>query len=258
MNLLNRKVTDFHLITSATRKKPRTFTELLHITRLPRKTLSLRLKELCGNGDLVKKEGVYMLNGSSQSASEGGRSVERISRLFHDRRMRTSLMLTALLISFSVSGYVFAMFFQSLPREPEPIGNFTAIVKVGYVSDVYGWQVGLRFNSTNLKVVSARPGDFLGNPEPSISLSDKVEKIGDTLFYSSLKSNILVLCQTLERDSLGVSGSGTLAVVEFEYYHSREEPQLIFDELPCNTMLLKMDTSEIPLNENTIIIQILP
>ena len=53
INLKNRKKVDIDLIERAV-KKPRSFTELLRITNFPRKTLALRLKDLCSHGLLLK------------------------------------------------------------------------------------------------------------------------------------------------------------------------------------------------------------
>jgi PKD repeat protein len=63
INLENRKEVDFEKIMHALSKSPKTFTELLAITSLPRKTLSLRLKDLCSSGSIVK-DGGYHLNSS--------------------------------------------------------------------------------------------------------------------------------------------------------------------------------------------------
>jgi PKD repeat protein len=67
IGLENRKQVDFEKIMHALGKSPRTFTELLTMTSLPRKTLSLRLKELCVSGSIVK-DGGYHLNPSIVSA----------------------------------------------------------------------------------------------------------------------------------------------------------------------------------------------
>ncbi|MDH7477383.1 MAG: PKD domain-containing protein [Candidatus Bathyarchaeota archaeon] len=64
INLENRKNVDYDRILYAIQKKPKTFTELLKLTGLPRKTLSLRLRDLCCSGIIVKDNG-YRLNGNS-------------------------------------------------------------------------------------------------------------------------------------------------------------------------------------------------
>jgi PKD repeat protein len=68
IGLENRKEVDFQKIIDALGRSPRTFTELLTITNLPRKTLSLRLKELSASGSITK-DGGYHLNPSIVSAS---------------------------------------------------------------------------------------------------------------------------------------------------------------------------------------------
>ena len=65
INLENRKEVDFEKITSALNGSTKTFTELLEVTNLPRKTLSLRLKDLCAAGTVVK-DGGYHLGASFQ------------------------------------------------------------------------------------------------------------------------------------------------------------------------------------------------
>ena len=70
IDLENRRKIDFSLILNALRKNPKTFTDLLHLTGLPRKTLSMRLKDLCNSKVIDKYEyGRYRLNGDSGSAA---------------------------------------------------------------------------------------------------------------------------------------------------------------------------------------------
>ena len=110
INLENRKEIDLDMIRNAARRQPKTFTELLHITKLPRKTLSLRLKELCQSGMLIKNEGVYKLNGVSEYGNARTAMSNGLSRVLNDKRMRTGLMLIAFLLCSSATGYVLAMF----------------------------------------------------------------------------------------------------------------------------------------------------
>ncbi|MEM2103049.1 MAG: PKD domain-containing protein, partial [Candidatus Bathyarchaeia archaeon] len=63
INLENRKEVDYDKILCALNKSPKTFSELLMITDLPRKTLSIRLKDLCSAGTIVK-DGGYRLSAS--------------------------------------------------------------------------------------------------------------------------------------------------------------------------------------------------
>ncbi|MGQ9566079.1 MAG: PKD domain-containing protein [Candidatus Bathyarchaeales archaeon] len=63
ISLENRKEIDYDKILCALNRSPRTFSELLTMTNLPRKTLSIRLKDLCSAGTIVK-DGGYRLSAS--------------------------------------------------------------------------------------------------------------------------------------------------------------------------------------------------
>ena len=249
INLENRKEIDFSLITNATKKKSRTFTELLHVTKLPRKTLSFRLKELCAAGVIVKKEGVYEANGVSQFADEAGKPVEKFSKMFHDRRLKTGLMFIALLISFSVSGYVLAMFF--IPQESEPhqepviIGEFKVSLNINNVRALYTWQVVITFNPTELKVMKTISGDFFDVEYPFfVNATD----IGE---------GILLLGGTLSGDAQGKSGSGRLATIVFGYFTSEcGKPRLVQTVRCYETFLLDSHGSIIPINDSTLTLNI--
>jgi PKD repeat protein len=64
INLENRKEVDYEKILTALNSSPRTFSQLLEITDLPRKTLSIRLKNLCDGGTIIK-DGGYRLSASA-------------------------------------------------------------------------------------------------------------------------------------------------------------------------------------------------
>jgi len=229
INLANRRETDFNLITDAAKKKPRTFTELLHITRLPRKTLSLRLKELCVNGDLLKREGAYESNGVSQFSSKGRKSIQKFPRMFHDRRVRTGVVFIALLLSFSASGYVLAMMFTSPPSisptsQPSYIGTFEMDLKIYNTADLFAWQAMIHFNQSELVFVEAVEGNFL-NPNAlygTIFLFVDDTDPGELLVYGSLKG----------MDALGVSGTGTVATITFGYKsEAYVEPKIVYGDV---------------------------
>lgn len=258
VNLENRKETDFSIILKSLESRARSFTELLKITGLPRKTLNIRLKELCGM-EAVTKNKLYYLNGACPNKQWQTKILERNSILSNKKKLLAFLVI--LCIGLPAAGNVLAMFFSPPPLEPEPLplGNFVVIVNVAEVTDVYGWQIGLRFDIANLKVVSAAAGNFFGIPAQSTSLSENVENTEDTLFYRNISNDTLVLGQTLKGDHPTVSGSGSLAIVTFEYYSATyENPQLVFNKPKCQTMLLRADASEIPINQDTITLQFVP
>jgi len=212
INLENRKKIDFNLIKRATRKEPRTFTELLHITKLSRKTLSLRLKELCEKVTLVKDAGKYRLNGGSEFENTNGNLAKGFSKAFRDRRIKTGLMLVALLICYSTSGYVLARFFASPPQptkiNPGPVilGKFAMALDVSNVNDLYAWQAVITFNSSELKVIETTPGGFLDGEYPFF------------VNATDVNDGVLLLGCTLYGDVPGIDGSGRLAELVFGYF----------------------------------------
>jgi hypothetical protein len=236
INLENRKETDFDLIKNVTKKEPRTFTELLHLTRLSRKTLSLRLKELCGSGILVKNDGTYCLNGGIPSDNDGGSIMRSFTKFVHDKRVRTGLMLTALLILSSTSGYVLATFIipKETHHEPVIIGAFTRTLDINNVVDLCAWQVAITFNPSEMRVLEVASGGFLGDDYPFF------------LNETDMCDGLLLLGGFLLGDVLGKSGSGTLATIIFGYYiNEYQEPKIAFNE---KTYMLDSKDSLIPEN----------
>lgn len=221
INLENRRKIDYDLIVEATRKSA-TFTELLHATKLSRKTLSIRLKELCKNGAIVKSNGVYKSKDSSEVESHGRgllRTGTGVSKAFRDRRVRTLVWMLVLVTSFSVSGYVLAMYFTSPPQqvstEPVIIGYSTMAIEISNVNDLYAWEVAISFNATELKVLQVTPGNFVGLEYP--------------FFWNSTDTgeDLLLVGGSLEGDMAGKNGSGILATVVFGYFTSNYKPPLI-------------------------------
>jgi len=229
INLEKRREVDFTLIRHATDRRPRTFTELLRITKLSRKTLNLRLKELCAEGFLMKEEGMYKSNGKFEYGNNGGNLVKSLSRVFDDKRLRTGLLLIALLTSFSVSGYVLANIVAPVTDvrpyvEPVPLGAFTMALDVSNVSDLYGWQVAIVFNATQMKVMAAKAGEFM--------------KVEYPFFESSTIKSPSLFFGTLEGNVAGKSGSGTLATIVFEYYvNNYELPSMVSSMAGFDTWL---------------------
>jgi len=96
--------------------------------------------------------------------------------------------------------------------------SFTININVSSVVDLYGWEFRLRWNSTLLDVASVTEGTFL-------------KQVGDTFFANktdNAKGYVLVDC-TLIGDISGVSGDGTLAVVEFYIENNGETILDLYD-----------------------------
>ena len=238
------------MITNAS-KKPMSFTELLHVTKLCRKTLSLRLAELCTNGALVKKEGRYELNGGSDFKSKSVSPLKKLSRVYCNRRTRTGFMLVMLLLCFSTSGYVLARFFTppthiEVSQEPVIIGSFTAAVEVVNVEDLYAWQVLIAYSPSELRVLEVIPGGFVGSEYPSSNAAD-LTSTGVFMNATDIGDGRLLLGGSLCGNVPGKSGNGTLAIIVFGYFmDTYQEPEIVWMQKPSENRLLNSDGFDIP------------
>jgi hypothetical protein len=247
INLENRKGVDFNLIENATKKGSKTFTELLHITKLSRKTLSLRLKELCEKGVLVKNAGAYGLNGGFNLENACATFATGSSKVIHDKRIRTGLMLMALLLFSSASGYVLAALISRETRqEPTILGDFTMALDVNNVDDLYAWQVAITFNSSEIKVLKITPGGFLGSDFPFF------------LNATDVDDGILLLGGSLQGEVPGKSGSGRLATIVFGYFVNKyREPAIALNGIIVSTLLINSKGSYIPFQDSTLTLYII-
>jgi hypothetical protein len=248
INLENRRETDFDMIKNATDGEAKTFTELLHITNLSRKTLSLRLKEMCQSGILMKSDGIYNLNGGIPS-DKGRRKVSGgFARAFRDKRLRTGLMLAAFILFTCTSSYVLASFI--MPRasyqEPAVLGNFSVALDVNAdVKNIYAWQVAVRFDSSEMKVLQVMSGDFVGSDFPLF-----VNSTDTHAHYSTL-----LLGGTLLGNDQGKDGPGRLATIVFGYFlKDYAKPEMVLDE---KTFFLDSSGSNIPYSDSTLILRII-
>ena len=98
-------------------------------------------------------------------------------------------------------------------------GNFTVFINVSHVSDLYGWQVNLEWNSSMLELANITEGPFL-------------KSRGQTFFsYTPDKNRVAIYC-TLTENISGVSGEGTLAKIEFKVkQHGTCTIQIYYSEL---------------------------
>jgi hypothetical protein len=259
INLEKRKEIDFALIKDAAEKQPRTFTELLRLTNLPRKTLSLRLKELCMKGVLFKNSGFYALNGNHYRENGTKPLMKGLQRTIHNKKIRTCLMLIAFLISFSASGYVLASFmiFREAPKEtfqePPVMGNFTMALDVNNVEDLYGWQVVITFNPNELKVLDVMPGGFLGAmPASNAILNETNFSKGLFCNASDIKEGMLLLGGSLVGQVPGKDGSGRLAIIVFGYFTQEyQKPRIAIEDGGFKTWLISSELSTLPIENST-------
>lgn len=244
INLENRRKIDFGIIKEATEKSPKTFTELLHLTKLSRKTLNLRLKELCMEGVLVKEEGCYRLNGSSHVGGNGEGFMKGLSGVFNNKKIRTGIMLLALLAFSSASGYVLAARFpppKAEPQSPKFLGTLTMNLNIVEVNDLYAWEAVISFDSSKLEVREVLQGDFFAAEPPFFvtagDVYENTQLIGATKFGATQ----------------GNSGSGTLAIIVFGILAGDYELPTLLESHP-KTMLLDSNRSVIPIGVQTLLV----
>jgi hypothetical protein len=107
-----------------------------------------------------------------------------------------------------------------------PVGqNFTISVTVSGVSDLYGWEFQMGWNSTLLDAVNVSEGSFL--------------KAGGSTFFTytvnATAGNMIVDC-TLTGSIPGVSGDGTLATITFYTKSVGECPLNLHDVTLLNSL----------------------
>ncbi|MFP3985503.1 MAG: hypothetical protein ACLFU9_06015 [Candidatus Bathyarchaeia archaeon] len=240
INSMNRKKMDISLIVHAVNKKPRSFTDLLKLTKLPRKTLSNRLKELIGKG-VITKNGLYYLNGDA--------NVKELCSFQKNpfvlsKRTLVALLVLAIMIPSSIHAYAIFQLGTPLPSEPTIKGYFTANLYVYDVQDVYGWQAVILYDSDNTRMIDVLPG-LLETDRP-------------LLFNANFPDMGLILVgNTLVGQASGRSGTGRclLASIVFAYYSEDfDSPVWVPEFMWHKTKLLNsnremsMNMREIPLD----------
>jgi len=231
INLEMRRETDLNLIVKSLRTGPKTFTQLLKITRLPRKTLSLRLKELI-NSEMVTKGAGYRLNGSASSCMSRG---IKLSRVFPYSRKNTMLMLLMLCVGFLLA-QAYARYMVAPPIEPiEPTttpvvtATFDVDIVVHNAANLYSWQVKIVFDPAALIVTNLVEGQFL-EKDGGTTLFVAATKITKCVFSEDTlnttdqftlimndenSADSVLVGGTLIGEALGVSGDDVLATITF-------------------------------------------
>ena len=235
INLESRKEADIDLILRTLKSEPRSFTELLKATHLPRKTLCIRLKELI-NSQAVVKDGGYRLNGSSE--------VWKKMNLNKPRLIRGNQ--NAIILATLVGFLVIALF--AVPFASTHINYFTVKIKVYGAVDLYGWQTEVVFDPNLLVVLNVQSGEFLSRNALTVNASSYddpnfdsiLNYVGNYIFVFNTRlgrPNVygrLLMGGTFFGNAQGVSGDGVLATVTFGI---RKEAGTLSPYL-ANTMLL--------------------
>jgi len=229
INLEMRKETDLNIILESLQTGPKTFTQLLKTTRLPRKTLSLRLKELISSETIIKDEG-YRLNGSLPSSMLGGIKLKKV---FPYSRKNAMLMLLMLCIGFLLAQAYARYMVAPIPPTETPklivTETFDVNVVIHDVTNLCAWQARIVFDPKVMVVTNVVEGPFLQEGEGN-TLFVAVTRIVEGIFsQDTLNTNdpfTLITNDETNPDSVllgcafigeahGVSGRGVLATVTF-------------------------------------------
>ena len=106
-----------------------------------------------------------------------------------------------------------------------PVGeNFTIEIEISNVTDLYGWEVRLKWNVTVLEALEVNEGNFLKNG-------------GQTFFTYKLNNTVgyVIADCTLLGDVAGVNGSGTLATIKFYTKRIGESPLDLYNTTLINS-----------------------
>lgn len=233
------------MIVSELKKGPKTFTDLLYATKLPRKTLSLRLNELRRSGIIVKDK-EYQLNGSPPPYIQG-----ELNKLFaFDHKKRILLLALILCISIPVGTYAYAIYSapqSQVPSEPPKIvyyGKLIVDIKILDVADLYSWQARISYDADVLEFHSFSK-EGVEDPLFTSSLMD-IFGLNSTDTFVLKKpgqeqhlSDDLLVADSLQGDVSAVSGSGTLGRITFaikmpektlEFFLEEEnKPSIVFE-----------------------------
>lgn len=245
INLKTRKKVDEYLILNALRKGQKTFTQLMQESRLPRKTLSLRLKELIHSG-LIVKDGGYRLSSSARKHTmRRGMNLKRSRFIRENLNGKSStLILMGLLIFAMISNYTVSL---ALSRS----NVFTVKIKIYGAVDLYAWQTKVVFDPSVLAVRDVEQGGFLSSnaltanstvinipPREEIEIFE-----GDSVFVfnSRVGYGAILIGESRIGDVFGVSGDGTLATITFSvrrdtgiFYPYIESSVLLREDSPNN------------------------
>lgn len=235
INLESRKEADIDIILRTLKSEPRSFTQLLKTTGLPRKTLCIRLKELIDSHAIVK-DGGYRLNG----ASEVWKKMDfKKSRFIKGNQ---NAIILATLVGFLVVALL------AVPFASTHMNYFTVKIKISNTVNLFAWQAEVVFDPNLLVVLDVQSGPFLSENALTINASSYEDPDFESIL-SYTGNYIFVFNTRLHRPNVygrllmggcffgtteGVSGDGVLATVTFGV---RREAGT-FDPYLDNTMLL--------------------
>jgi hypothetical protein len=128
IGLDERREIDHGLILDTLKSGPKRFTDLYHATHLSKKTLSLRLKDLCEKKTVVKRGYQYCLNGAYRHQDGKNMFIRNMGRNFS--AVTRNLRIVALLMLWLIPSATLAFALMTRPAEIKvvtqpPIASFT-------------------------------------------------------------------------------------------------------------------------------------
>jgi len=266
INLENRKKIDFDLIIGSLKNGSKTFTQLLRATHLPRKTLSLRLKELVDSRIIAKDRDYRLTDSPAASEFQMRRSTKRVHnlkskvvRLIKDNPdgNRDSLMIVSFFAFLVISSVLTNTLMVRAHRVHNlntdyQIADGTFEVKIGIANaaNLYAWQGKITYDPTILKVVNVASGDFLSSDAIVINATGQFYSTETSysarslLIFATDASSIegtLLVGGSLVGETQGSYGAGTLATVTFSVINEMETTNV---NLRGGIMLLNPDLSD--------------
>jgi hypothetical protein len=217
ITLENRKKTDMNLILKTLQREPKSFTEILRATRLPRKTLNLRLKELIKSGAIIK-DGGYHLNGDKESGIWRMKNMKRSRFVKENLHGKSGVIILASLLCF----LTLPLF--SMPLVSSKGNSFTVDVNISDAVDVFAWEVYVDFDPNVLYVIDVTAGDFLSSntfvmnsTNARYSQDEELQFEGDCIlcFNNRGEYGSVHIASTKLGILPGASGEGTLVTITF-------------------------------------------
>lgn len=234
ISLEARKEMDYNLVLKSLKNGPKTFTQLLRETHLPRKTLSLRLKELAKDGTIIKGDNYRLSGTKGESALKSFRQnlelKSRISRFIKENPNgnRDAFLLGAFLAFVILSPL---MFYHPLIAYAHRNHNFVAVPSGGKefnlkiivqgADDLYAWQGKIKFNPDVYTLTGVMAGDFLSentliiNSTEGYTMSEAKQPGAVLVFTYDVKAGSLLIGGSLLGDTEGRSGEGILTSITF-------------------------------------------
>jgi len=266
INLENRKEIDFDIIVGSLKRGPKTFTQLLRTTHLPRKTLCLRLNELV-DSRIIAKDGDYRLTDSPEAnefqikhSTKKIRNLKsKVVRFIKENPdgNRDSLMIVSVFAFLIISSVLTNTLIVRANRVHNlntdyQIADATFEVKIGIsnAANLYAWQGKITYDPTILRVVNVASGDFLSSEAIVINATGQVYSPDTSCSACSLLifatdaskfEGTLLIGGSLMGETQGSYGAGTLATVTFSVINEMEATNV---NLRGGIILLKPDLSD--------------